>query len=177
MRDHITCRLEFKQKDGNSGSLQTNLRTLFKSGGARVSLKPYESGDGLLSFDPQRLLRRLMRGFRFPLNFWKKLMVTSFILIGRRACHSELSTLWRLSSRRGRLAALPRTLLLKCVIVFLVWSNVQYRRRLLLSEASLSCVVIIISVAKGLSVYDFASYVISLSLVLRLSFGMPLCVN
>ena len=44
--------LEFKQKDGHSGSLQTKLRSLFKSAGARVSLKPYESNDGLLSFDP-----------------------------------------------------------------------------------------------------------------------------
>ena len=44
--------LEFKQKDGQSGSLQTKLRLLFKSSAARVSLKPYESGDGLLSFDP-----------------------------------------------------------------------------------------------------------------------------
>ena len=44
--------LEFKQKDGQSGLLQTKLRSLFKSGGARVSLKPYESEDGLLSFDP-----------------------------------------------------------------------------------------------------------------------------
>ena len=46
--------LEFKQKDGHSGSLQTKFRSLFKSAGARVSLKPYESGDGLLSFAPPR---------------------------------------------------------------------------------------------------------------------------
>ena len=44
--------LEFQQKDGQSGTLQTKLRSLFKSAGARVSLKPYASGDGFLSFDP-----------------------------------------------------------------------------------------------------------------------------
>ena len=57
--------LEFKQKDDHSGSLQTKLRLLFKSSAARVSLKPYESGDGLLSFDPPpMLLRRRMHGYQ-----------------------------------------------------------------------------------------------------------------
>ena len=45
--------LEFKLKDGRAGTLQHKLKSLFKGSGVSVSLKPYESGDGFLAFDPQ----------------------------------------------------------------------------------------------------------------------------
>ena len=44
--------MEFKAKDCKSGSSPSKLCSLFRGGGVKVSLKPYESGDGKLSFDP-----------------------------------------------------------------------------------------------------------------------------
>ena len=43
---------EFKVKDGQTGSCQIKLKQVFKGFGVRVSLKPYESADGVLSIDP-----------------------------------------------------------------------------------------------------------------------------
>ena len=81
--------LEFQQKDGQSGTLQTKLRSLFKSAGARVFLKPYESGYGLLSFDPPEHLRRRMRGFLLLPSVLRLVRVTCFTLIVRLACRSK----------------------------------------------------------------------------------------
>ena len=47
------CWLEFKLKDGRTGTLQTKLIILFKGSGVSVPLKPYEAGDGFPAFDPQ----------------------------------------------------------------------------------------------------------------------------
>ena len=44
--------LEFKNKDCKAGATPSKLCALFRGGGVKVSLKPYESGDGKLSFDP-----------------------------------------------------------------------------------------------------------------------------
>ena len=44
--------LEFKTKDVVGGASQSKLRSLFRGAGVRASLKPYESADGILSFDP-----------------------------------------------------------------------------------------------------------------------------
>ena len=70
-------------------------------------------------------------------------------LIVVQPCEHSIS--WRSSSRRGSPAILQRTLLLKCVIVFLVLLNVLFRRRSPLWEASLNHYL---SAAKGLSVDD-----------------------
>ena len=43
---------EFKVKDGQTGACQIKLKQVFKGFGVRVSLKPYESADGVLSIDP-----------------------------------------------------------------------------------------------------------------------------
>ena len=43
---------EFKLKDGQTGACQIKLKQIFKGFGVRVSLKPYESADGVLSIDP-----------------------------------------------------------------------------------------------------------------------------
>ena len=47
------CWLEFKLKDGCTGTLQTKLIILFKGSGVSVPLKPYEAGDDFPAFDPQ----------------------------------------------------------------------------------------------------------------------------
>ena len=79
--------LKFKQKDGQKGSLQTKLRSLFKSGSARVSLKPYESGDGLLSFDPPDAPATSFAWLPPPP---KRLEITEgdFLYFDRKACMS-----------------------------------------------------------------------------------------
>ena len=48
--------LEFKSKDVVGGASQSKLRVLFCSAGVRASLKPFESADGILSFDPHDAL-------------------------------------------------------------------------------------------------------------------------
>ena len=43
---------EFRERDGDTGSMNLKLRQMFKGFGVRVSLKPYESVDGTLSLEP-----------------------------------------------------------------------------------------------------------------------------
>ena len=54
--------LEFKNKDCKAGSTPSKLCSLFRGDGVKVSLKPYESGGGKLSFDLMILLFRLISG-------------------------------------------------------------------------------------------------------------------